>query len=50
MFINKIKKEGVQEYIYNELKNKRKIDFENIKKVGALEYSQTLARRLNYMK
>ena len=39
MFINKIKKEGVQEYIYDELKNKRKIDFWNIKKETALEYS-----------
>ncbi len=50
LFINKIREEGVQEYIYEELKNKKIIDFDNITKHQALSYAQKLAKQLNYYK
>jgi hypothetical protein len=34
----------VQEYIYDELKNKRTIDFDNITKQQGLSYAQKLAK------
>ena len=43
-FINKIKKEGAQQYIYDELKNKNIIDFDNITKHSALSCAQQLAK------
>jgi len=48
MFINKIKTEGPQNHIYEELSKKHKIDFENIAKQSAMSYANNLARGMNF--
>ena len=35
-------------YIYDECRNKKRIDFDYVTKTGALTYARTLARRMNY--
>lgn len=45
-FINKIKHEGVKDYIYDEIKVKRTIDFEYLPKSRALHLAQNLAGRM----
>ena len=49
MFINKIRAEGVKDYIYREFQEKHEIDFQNITKMPAMRYANMLARRLNFM-
>lgn len=49
MYINKIRNDGPQEYIYTEMREKALIDFENLTKSKAITYSSTLARRMNYI-
>ena len=49
MFINQLKSEGVQPYIYEEFQTKKQIDFENITKSPAMRYGNMLGRRMNYM-
>jgi hypothetical protein len=39
MYINKIKLEGPQKRIYDEITKKCKIDFENITKTTAMNYA-----------
>jgi secreted Zn-dependent insulinase-like peptidase len=48
MYINKIKQEGPQKRIYDELSKKYKIDFENITKQPAMSYANMLARSMNF--
>ena len=50
MFINQIKEEGVQDYIYEEFKLKSAIDFANITSGSPLSTATSLARKLNYIK
>ena len=47
-YLNKIKKEGPLDYVYNELKQKNLIDFNNMTKNSALRAAQSHARRLMY--
>jgi len=49
MFINKIKAEGVQGYIYDELRYKSLIDFANLSKQDALSTATSLARRAKFI-
>lgn len=49
VFIDSIKKEGPQAYVYAEKQQKAEIDFENVTKVDAVKYANALARRMNYM-
>lgn len=46
-FINKIKEEGPQDYVFEEKKVKSKIDFDNIVKTSPMQYGNMLARRLS---
>lgn len=46
-FINKIKEEGPQDYVFEEKKIKSKIDFDNIVKTSPMQYGNMLARRLS---
>lgn len=48
-FINKIKAEGPQEYVYQELKSKDEIDFQNVAKCEAVRYANMLGKRMNFM-
>lgn len=50
MFINQIRKEGPQPYVYGEFQSKKAIDFENITKAPALRFGNMLGRSMNYMK
>ena len=54
MFINKIRNSAsngdVPDYIYEEYKQKRLIDFDNLTKSPALNYANRLAMSMNYIK
>lgn len=49
-YINKIKKEEVQEFVFREMQKKSQIDFDYKTKTTALGYAQNLARRLMRVK
>ena len=49
MYINQLKQDGPQRYIYEELKMKSQIDFENQGKAGTMSYV-FLGSRMNSMK
>ena len=50
MMINKLLKEiDMPEYIFDEYREKRKIDYDNITKTSALKYANMLGRRMRYM-
>jgi len=48
MFINEIKSEGVQDYIFDELKHKNQLEFNNEKKMSPMETANDLSRKLNW--
>jgi len=50
MFINKLKSQDVRDYIYDEIKNKSLIDFNNTTKQKAINLSNSLSRRMNFMR
>ena len=49
MYINQIKADGLKDYIYEEFKSKKSIDFDNITKAPALRYANMLGRRMNFL-
>jgi len=50
MFINQIKKEGVQDYIFSEFQLKSAIDFNNLSKLDSTSASVNFARKMNFIK
>ena len=50
MFINQIKSEGVQDYIFEEFQHKSKIDFANATAAGAISAATSYARKMNFIK
>ena len=50
MFINQIKKEGVQDYIFSEFQLKSTIDFNNLSKLDSTSASVNFARKMNFIK
>jgi secreted Zn-dependent insulinase-like peptidase len=49
MFINKLRSQEVREYIYQELKNKKLLDFDNLTKGKAMNTAKSMADRLRYI-
>jgi len=47
MFINEIKKEGVKDFLYDELKRKSEMQFANEKKMSPMETANELSKKLN---
>lgn len=47
MYINKIKSEGIKQYIFDEKKKMNEYDFDNITKSTALNYASKLSSRLS---
>lgn len=45
-----MKKEGSKSYIYDELRNKASLDFENLVKGDPISYANFMSRRMNYAK
>ena len=50
MFINQIKSEGAQEYIFEEFQCKSVIDFKNLTNPSPLGTASSLSRKMNFMK
>ena len=50
MYINQLKKEGSKSYIYQELKDKAMLDFDNLVKGDPISYANFMSRRMNYAK
>ena len=50
MYINKIKSEGIKEYVFDEEKRMAIFNFDNITKSTALSYSTNLCSRLSRLK
>lgn len=50
MYINSLKKQGSQSYIYEELKKKASLDFQNQVKGDPISYANFMSRRMNYAK
>lgn len=48
MYINNLKKEGIKDYVFEELKYKNQMDFNNQRKLGALETAVDLSRKMNF--
>lgn len=48
-FINQIRDEGPQEYIYQEKQRMGLIGFDNVTKGGGLDYARLLGKRMNHM-
>lgn len=46
MFINQLKQEGFQPHVYQDMQTKHKLDFDNITKMRALTYANSLAKRM----
>ena len=50
MFVNRIKEDGVQEYVFEEFQYKSKIDFRNYSHGDAQSTAISLARKLRFIK
>ena len=49
LMINNIKKEGPKDFIFNEMKVKSGIDFQNYSKCDSVRLATQIGRRMNYM-